>query len=85
MSKNVEHSLEKTPCRGAHREIYKFHTSVISTHFFDQVEIFFFLTQCVVNNNNNNNNNNNDNNNNNNNNIIIIMIIIIIKAKNWRK
>ena len=76
MSKNVEHSLEKTPCRGAHREIYKFHTSVISTHFFDQVEIFFFLTQCVVNNNNNNNNNNI---------IIIIMIIIIIKAKNWRK
>ena len=77
MSKNVEHSLEKTPCRGAHREIYKFHTSVISTHFFDQVEIFFFLTHCIVNNNNNNNNNNNI--------IIIIMIIIIIKAKNWRK
>ena len=65
MSKNVEHSLEKTPCRGAHREIYKFHTSVISTHFFDQVEIFFFLTHCIVNNSNNNNNNNNNDNNNN--------------------
>ena len=77
MSKNVEHSLEKTPCRGAHREIYKFHTSVISTHFFDQVEIFFFLTHCIVNNNNNNNNNNNK--------IITIIMIIIIKAKNWRK
>ena len=74
MSKNVEHSLEKTPCRGAHREIYKFHTSVISTHFFDQVEIFFFLTHCIVNNNNNNNNK-----------IITIIMIIIIKAKNWRK
>ena len=73
MSKNVEHSLEKTPCRGAHREIYKFHTSVISTHFFDQVEIFFFLTHCIVNNNNNNNK------------IITIIMIIIIKAKNWRK
>ena len=74
MSKNVEHSLEKTPCRGAHREIYKFHTSVISTHFFDQVETFFFLTHCIVNNNNNNNNK-----------IITIIMIIIIKAKNWRK
>ena len=32
--------------KGAHGEIYKFHTSVISTHFFDQVQIFFFFTHC---------------------------------------
>ena len=51
----------------AHREIYKFRTFVISTHSFDQVEIFFFLTHCIVNNNNNNNNNNDNNNNDNNN------------------
>ena len=32
----------------AHGEIYKFHTSVISTHLFDQVQIFFFFTHCIV-------------------------------------
>ena len=48
MSKNVEHSSDKTPRVGAQVEIYKFHTSVISTHFFDQVQIFFFFTHCIV-------------------------------------
>ena len=37
MSKNVEHSSEKTPKAWAQGEIYKFHTSVISTDFFGQV------------------------------------------------
>ena len=32
----------------AHGEIYKSHTSVISTQFIDQVQIFFFLTHCIV-------------------------------------
>ena len=41
MSKNVEHSSEKTPRELTWRDLYKFHTSVISTHFFDQVQIFF--------------------------------------------
>ena len=48
MSKNMEHSSDKTPRVGAQVEIYKFHTSVISTHFFDQVQIFFFFTHCIV-------------------------------------
>ena len=43
--------------KGTHGEIYKSHTSVISTHFVDQVQIFFFLTHCIVVNNNNNNEN----------------------------
>ena len=30
--------------KGTHGEIYKSHTSVISAHFVDQVQIFFFLT-----------------------------------------
>ena len=34
--------------QGAHGEIYKFHSSVISTHFFDQVQIFFFFAHCIV-------------------------------------
>ena len=34
--------------KGTHGEIYKSHKSVISTHFVDQVQIFFFLTQCIV-------------------------------------
>ena len=34
--------------KGTHGEIYKSHTSVISTHFVDQVQIFFFLTHCIV-------------------------------------
>ena len=34
--------------KGTHGEIYKSHTSVISTHFVDQVHIFFFLTHCIV-------------------------------------
>ena len=34
--------------KGAYEEIYKSHTSVISTHFVDQVQIFFFLTHCIV-------------------------------------
>ena len=29
--------------KGAHGEFYKFHTSVMSTHFVDQVQIFFFF------------------------------------------
>ena len=44
--------------KGAYREIYKFHTSVISTHFVDQVQIVFFSVHCIVVVNNNNNNNN---------------------------
>ena len=39
--------------KGTHEEIYKSHTSVISTHFVDQVQIFFFLMHCINNNNNN--------------------------------
>ena len=57
MSKNVEHSSGKTPQGSsfpASRElsrflprregplVYKFHTSAISAHFFDQVQVFFF-------------------------------------------
>jgi len=34
--------------KGAYREIYKFHTSVISTHFVDQVQIVFFSVHCIV-------------------------------------
>ena len=34
--------------KGAHGEIYKFHSSVISTHFFDQVQIFFSFAHCIV-------------------------------------
>ena len=34
--------------QGTHGEIYKSHISVISSHFFDQVQIFFFLTHCIV-------------------------------------
>ena len=48
MSKNVEHSSEKTPKPRAQGEIYKFHTSVSSTHFFGQVQIFFFFTRCIM-------------------------------------
>ena len=31
-----------------HGEICKFHTSVISTHFFDQVQLFLFFMDCIV-------------------------------------
>ena len=48
MSKNVEHSSEKTPRELTWRDLYKFHTSVIATHFFDQVQIFFFFAHCIV-------------------------------------
>ena len=44
MSKNVEHWSEKT-LKGAHGEIYKSYTSVISTHFVDQVQICIGNTQ----------------------------------------
>ena len=27
---------------------YKFHTYVISAHFFGQVQVFFFFTHCIV-------------------------------------
>ena len=51
---NVIHHVEECGAfitensKGAHGEIYKFHTTVISTHFFDQVQIFFFFTHCIV-------------------------------------
>ena len=51
MSKNVEHSsvdIGENTKGAAHGEIYKFHTSVISNHFFDQVQIFFVFTHCIV-------------------------------------
>ena len=47
MSKNVEHSSEKTP-RELMDEVCKSHTSVISAHFFDQVLVFFFFMHCIV-------------------------------------
>ena len=47
MSKKCEAFIGEN-AKGAHGEIYKFHTSVISTHFFDQVQIFFFFTPCIV-------------------------------------
>ena len=28
--------------------MYKSHTSVISTHFVDHVQMFFFFTHCIV-------------------------------------
>ena len=34
--------------KGVHGEICKFHTSVISTQFFDQVQLFFFFMDCIV-------------------------------------
>ena len=34
--------------KGAHGWI-GLHTSVISTHFFDQVQIFFLFTHCTIN------------------------------------
>ena len=33
--------------KGTHGEIYKSHTSVISSHFVDQVHIFFFRLRAV--------------------------------------
>ena len=45
MSKNVEHSSEKTP-RELMERFTEFHTS--ATHFFDQGQIFFFFTHCIV-------------------------------------
>ena len=45
MSKNVEHSSEKTP-RELMERFTEFHTS--ATHFFDQVQIFFFFTYCIL-------------------------------------
>ena len=51
---NVIHHVEERGAfigenaKGTHGEIYKSHTSVISTHFVDQVQIFFFLTHCKV-------------------------------------
>ena len=46
MSKSVEHSSEETA-----RELmgrYTNFTPVISTHFVDQLQKFFFLTHCIV-------------------------------------
>ena len=63
MSKNLEHSSEKTPQGSsfpASRElsrflprregplVYKFHTPAISAHFFDQVQVFFFFFCFVI-------------------------------------
>ena len=51
MSKNVEHSsvdIAENAKGAAHGEIYKFHTSVISNHFFDQVQIFLFLRTALL-------------------------------------
>ena len=45
-TKNEEHSSDKTPRELM--EIYKFHTSVISTHFFDKVQIFFFFRTALL-------------------------------------
>ena len=43
MSKNVEHSS-----KGANGEVYIFHITVNSSHFFDQVQVCFFFTHCIV-------------------------------------
>ena len=51
---NVIHHVEERGAfigentKGARGEISKFHTSVISSHFFDQVQLFFFFTHCIV-------------------------------------
>ena len=51
---NVIHHVEERGAfigenaKGTHGEIYKSHTSVISAHFVDHVQIFFFLTHCIV-------------------------------------
>ena len=47
MSKNVEHSSEKMQ-RSSWRDLQISHISAISTHFFDEVQIFFFFTRFVV-------------------------------------
>ena len=47
MSKNVEHSSEKTP-RELMDEVCKSHTSVISAHFFDQIHVFSFLCTALL-------------------------------------
>ena len=41
--KNVEHSS-----KGAHGEVYIFHITVNSAHFFDQGQVCFFFTHCIV-------------------------------------
>ena len=43
MSKNVEHSS-----KGAHGEVYIFHITVNSAHFFDEGQVCFFFTHCIV-------------------------------------
>ena len=47
MSKKLEHPSEKTP-KGRHGEIYKFHTSVISTHFLDQVQLIIIVIIIII-------------------------------------
>ena len=34
--------------KGAHGEVYRFHTSVISAHFFDQDLVFFFFAYYIL-------------------------------------
>ena len=47
MSKKLEHPSEKTP-KERHGEIYKFHTSVISTHFLDQVRLIIIVIIIII-------------------------------------
>lgn len=44
ISENVDYSLEKNV---AHGKVYKFNTSVITSHVFDQVHVFFFFVHCM--------------------------------------
>ena len=46
-SKNLGHSVGEN-AKGAHREVYTHHTSVISAHFFDQVQVFFFFLRTAL-------------------------------------
>ena len=47
MSKNVEHSSEKTP-RELMERFTNFTHAHASAHFFDQVQVFFLFTHCIV-------------------------------------
>ena len=34
--------------KGAHGKVFKFNTSVVTSHVFDHVHVFFFFAYCIV-------------------------------------
>ena len=47
-SKKVLRAFVGENTKGARGKVYKFHTSVITFHIFDQVHVFFFFAPCLV-------------------------------------